>query len=47
MENKERIICIKMPEEEFRKLEELAREARTDESTLIRAIIKLWNIVCR
>jgi hypothetical protein len=47
MENKERVICIKMSEEEFRKLEEMAKEAKTDESTLIRAIIKLWNIVCR
>jgi hypothetical protein len=40
-ENKERIVCIRVTEEEFRKLEEMARQARTDKSKLIRAIIGL------
>lgn len=40
-ENKERIVCIRVTEEEFRKLEEMARQAKTDKSKLIRAIIGL------
>ena len=40
-ENKEKIVCIRVTEEEFRKLEEMARQAKTDKSKLIRAIIGL------